>query len=147
MSLRSQKNYYEVACEFESRVVLAVDTGFAGFVFGRGFAQCDIRRSFDAAPHVPITVTSTVSMYGEKLQVGFLLLGDLISSRVLYVFSEYSVPLPVCPVTPQKVWDFFFGARIGVLGQPTCIRMDVGGEWQNEPRAEFCSLQRLKLQF
>ena len=46
----------------------------------------------------------------------------------------------------RRVWGALRIARIGVFGQPKCIRTYDGGEWQNEVWADPCSERRVKLQ-
>ena len=57
----------------------------------------DICRASDEAPHVPITGTSAVLMFTEKLQVDSLFLGGLIALRAMDVFSKYPHPRSGAP--------------------------------------------------
>ena len=50
--------------------------------------RCDVSRSSDRAPHVPIAGTSAVSMSNEKLQVALLFLADIVALRVMDVFFK-----------------------------------------------------------
>ena len=69
--------------------------------------QCDVCKAFDKAPRTPITGTSTVAMFNEKLQVDLLFLGDLIVLHIMDVFSKYSILTPLRSKNPLEVWDAF----------------------------------------
>ena len=74
-----------------------------------GLGNCDVRRAFDKAPHVPNAGTCAVSMFCEKVRVDLLFLGDLIVLHAMDMFSEYSLLLPVHSKNPQEVWDVSCG--------------------------------------
>ena len=65
-------------------------------------ARREVCQAFEKAPHAPAGGTSTVAMFNERLQVGLLVLGDIIALRVMYVYSKYSLRVPVRARTPQE---------------------------------------------
>ena len=91
--------------------------------------------------------TSTVAVSNGKLQVGLPFLDDITALRVIGVFSEYSLLLPVCAKNPQEVWDAFCISWIGVSGAPFCIQMDEGGKRKHELWTKLRSERRIKLVF
>ena len=101
--------------------------------------RCDVRRSYEKAPHVPIAETSTVSMFNEKLRPDLAFLGDLIALHAVDVFSKFSLLIPVRSMCHQEVRDAICGAQIGVFVQPKSIQMDEGGGWGNEVWPDFRS--------
>ena len=48
--------------------------------------HCDACKDFDKAPHDPIAVTSTVSMFNEKVQVDLPSLGALVALHAMGMF-------------------------------------------------------------
>ena len=67
--------------------------------------QCETCRAFDKATHVPISGTSTVSMFNEEVQVDPHLLDDIIARRAMEMFPKYPLLLPKQPKNPQEVGD------------------------------------------
>ena len=51
-------------------------------------------RALNKAPQGPVARTSTVAMFGGKLQAALLLLGDFVALRILTVFSKYERRTP-----------------------------------------------------
>ena len=86
-------------------------------------------------------------MFDGKLQVDLLLLGDLIASRAMAVFSTHSRLVPGRPRKLREVRDASCGARVGVLEQPKCFQVDGGGEWKSEGSPDLRLDRRIKLQF
>ena len=109
--------------------------------------NCDVCRAFAGAPHVPIAGTSAVSMCNEEVQVDLLFLGDVVVAHAMDVFSKYSLLHPVQSENPQEVRGVFCAGWLPTFGRPKCIRMDEGGEWENEIWADFCAERRIKMQF
>ena len=68
---------------------------------GEGLEQRQVCRAFAEAPRAPLARTSTFS---EKLQVDLLSLGDVIALRVMGVFPQYFLLLPVRSKNPQEMW-------------------------------------------
>ena len=60
----------------------------------------EVCRAFDEAPRAPAAGTSAVAMFNEKLQVGLLLVGDIIAAHVMDVSSKYSLLVPVRTTNP-----------------------------------------------
>ena len=89
-------------------------------------SQCDTCKAFDKAPHIPISGTSTVSMFNERLQMDLLFLDDIIAWHIMDVFSKYSFLTRVRPKNPQGVWDAFISSWVGVFGPPKCLHLDEG---------------------
>ena len=50
-------------------------------------ARCEVCQAFEEAPHAPAAGTPNAAVLNEKLQGGLLLLEDIITLRVLDVFS------------------------------------------------------------
>ena len=50
------------------------------------------RRASDMAPRLPVTGTSSVSPFNEKLQVDLRSSGDTTALRATDMYSEYSLP-------------------------------------------------------
>ena len=57
-------------------------------------ARREVCQAFEKAPHAPVAGTSTAAMSNEKLQV------DVIALRIMDVYSEYSLPIPVRTKNP-----------------------------------------------
>ena len=83
---------------------------------------------------IPIAGTRTVSTYHEKLRADLLFSGDLIALRAIDVPSKSPLLISVRPEKRQEVQAAFRSARVGVFGQPVCIQMGEGGEWEEEVR-------------
>ena len=65
-------------------------------------ARCEVCQAFEKAPRAPVAETSTVATFNEKLQADLLFLDDIIALRVMGVFSEYSLLIPVRTKSPGK---------------------------------------------
>ena len=89
-------------------------------------SQCDSCKAFDKAPHIPISGTSTVSMFKERLQMDLLFLDGIIALHIMGVFSKYSILTRVRSKNPQEVWDAFISSWVGVFGPPKCLHLDEG---------------------
>ena len=87
-------------------------------------AQCDTCEAFDKAPHIPISGTSTVSMFNERLQMDLLFLDDIVALHIKDVFPKYSILTRVRPKNPQEVWDAFVSSWVGVFGPPKCLHLE-----------------------
>ena len=64
--------------------------------------QCDVSRASDEAPHDPVAGTSTAATSDGKLQVDLSLSADIIASRMMVVFFEYSLLIPVRTKNPRE---------------------------------------------
>ena len=51
-------------------------------------AQRGACKAFEKAPHIPISGTSAVSMFNERLQVDLFFLDDVVTLRIMDVFSK-----------------------------------------------------------
>ena len=110
-------------------------------------SQRDTCKAFEKAPHIPISGTSTVSMFNERLQMDLLFLDDIIALHIMDVFSKYSILTRVRPKNPQEVWDAFLASWVGVFGAPKSLHLDEGGEWKNDLWRDLCVGRRIKLIF
>ena len=99
---------------------------------GEVLEHCEVCRTFDCAPYVPLAGTSAVPMFNGEVQVGLLCLDGIVASLPMDFFSRYPLLPPPRTRNPQEVWDACPNLRVGIFGPPKCIRMDVGGEWKNE---------------
>ena len=81
-------------------------------------AQSDVCKAFETAPHIPISGTSSVSMFNERLQMDLLFVGDIIAPRIMDVFSKYSILTRVRSKNPQEVWGAFLSSLAGSLAHP-----------------------------
>ena len=93
-------------------------------------SQRDTCKAFERAPRIPISGTSTVSMFNERLQMDLLFLEDIVALHFMDVSSKYSIPTRVRPKNPRTVWDAFLSSRVGVFGTAKCLHSDEGGEWE-----------------
>ena len=109
--------------------------------------QCDVCRAFDAAPHVPIAGTSTVSMFDGKLQADSLFLGNLIALNAAGVCPMYSHPAPRRSKCYKGAPAAFCSAGARVFGDPKCVQMGEGGEWENGVRTYPGSARRIRIQY
>ena len=53
--------------------------------------QCEVRRTVDKAPHLPIAGTASGSPFNGKLQVGLLFSGDTIALHVIDMSPKYAL--------------------------------------------------------
>ena len=90
----------------------------------------DARKAFGRAPHIPISGTSSVSMFNERLQMDLLFLDAVVALRITDVFSKYSILTRVRSENPQGVWDAFLSSWVGIFGAPENLHLDEGGEWE-----------------
>ena len=65
--------------------------------------QCEVCRTFDKAPHVPIADTSTASMFNEKAQVDLPSVDGIVVLRAVDMRPTFSPLLPVQSEYPQEV--------------------------------------------
>ena len=63
-------------------------------------SQCDACTALAKAPHIPISGTSTVSMFNERFQMDLLFLEGIIALHIMDVFSKYSILTQVRPKNP-----------------------------------------------
>ena len=96
--------------------------------------NCEARRAFDKAPHLPVAGTSSVSCFNERVQVDLLFLDDIIAVHAMDAFPKFSLLQRVKSKNPQEVWDGFCASGLGTFGPPKCLQMDERGEWDNEVR-------------
>ena len=101
-------------------------------------AQCDVGAAFEKAPHIPISGTSSASMFNERQRIDLLFLDDIIAQRVMGVFSRYSILTRVRSKSPEDVWGAFLPSCVGVLGAPKSLHLDGGGAWGNDLWRELC---------
>ena len=107
--------------------------------------HCNVGRAFDRAPRVPITETSTVSMFTEKVQVDLLFLGDVVALRVFGVFSKYSLSLQRTPRIPKKYGALPRMCGLRFFGRRSVPRWMQGGAWENEVCTDYCPERRIRL--
>ena len=81
----------------------------------------DTCKAFEKAPRIPISGTSPVSMFNERVQMDLLFLDDIIALRIMDVFSKYPILTRVRSKNPQEVWDAFISSWVGVFGAPKCL--------------------------
>ena len=86
------------------------DTQYLVQHVGDVVAQCDVRKAFEKAPHIPISGTSSASTSNERLQMDLLFLGDIIALHSVGVFSKYSSLARVRSKNPQENWDACFSS-------------------------------------
>ena len=132
---RTQKNHYEIAYQLGTclgnaikRVLVDAEGDTQSLIqhVGDVVSQRDASKEFEKAPHVPISGTSSVSMFNERLQMDLLFLDDIIALRIMDVFSKYSILTRARPENPQEVWDAFLSSLVGVFGIPKCLHLE---EW------------------
>ena len=66
-------------------------------------SQRDTCKASEKAPHIPISGTSSVSMFSDRLQMDLLFLDVIITLRIMDVFSKYSILARVRSKNPQEV--------------------------------------------
>ena len=74
-----------------------------------------------------------------------LFLGDVITLRIMDVFSKYSILTRVRSTNPQEVWDAFLSSWVGVFGISESLHLDEGGERENDLWRDLCVTRRIKL--
>ena len=123
--------------------------------------QCEVCQAFDTALHAPIAGPSTVAMSNEKLlfstvamsprlpcprlQADLLFSDDIIALRKVDVPPRCARRIPVRAENPREDWGAFHTSGIGVPALAQCIRMDDGGERENEVCTELRSERSIKL--
>ena len=109
--------------------------------------ECDICRAPDVAPAIPVVGTSPVSSFNERVQVDISFLGDLITLRVLDLFSRYPLLVPARSKNPDEVWGTFCFSWIAVFGEPRIVQSDEGGEWKNDIWVDLRADRYIKVQY
>ena len=101
-----------------------------GELCGRPWGQCEVCKTFDKVPHIPIAGTSSASPFNGKVGVDLLYLDGAIALRAVDVVSKYSLLTSERSGNPQDTRGVLRSPRIAILAKPGCIRMsrEVNGE-------------------
>ena len=70
----------------------------------------DTCKAFEEAPHIPISGTSSVSMFDVRLQMDLLFLGDIVGLQIMDVFSKYPILTHVRSKNPREVWGAYLSS-------------------------------------
>ena len=100
--------------------------------------QCEVRRTFENAPHLPVAATSSESAFHENIQADPLVLRGIFALCAIAMYSKYCFWVQALSKNPLDVQGALPGPWIAVFGRPRTLRMDSGDEWRKRARADFC---------
>ena len=84
-------------------------------------------------------------MFNERLQMDLIFLDDIITLRIMGVFSKYSMLARARPKHPQEARAAFLSSWAGVFGIPKSLHLGEGGERKNDLWRDLCVGRRIKL--